>query len=311
MNVSSFLGKCIDNKPSHFLLLKCSRINAVRRNGTFDMFVKKTFAAVRPKADIQAASSLLTPSEINDALTTLNKDGVAILKNSLSKNDLQQIMAFISETPAYASNVQEKIAINPANVPRQHSRYFWRMNSLIKNKAIQNIFTDPTFHRIAQEYIGCSPLLTDVTLWLSPVYGEVTYDHIFHCDNDSPTFLKFFIYLTDTDELSGAHAYIKGTNHPEKRKNLTVGKRYTDEQIISMFGKENLAIMSAPAGTIIAEDTSGLHRGTAPKERHRFMLQLRFSNIDTFQREKQEKITKVTIPNLDPQLRKNLRIICN
>ena len=52
----------------------------------------------------------------------------------------------------------------------------------------------------------------------------------------------------------------------------------TDKEIAENFDKNNVIEFNAPRGTIIAEDTRGLHKGKHVSKGDRLVLQLQFSN---------------------------------
>ncbi len=309
-NFRKIVAKVLDAKIVNLFLLKLSRINGIKKRGEYDFFLQKVYQKVKPKKEFLFPSSVLTAEQIKHTVETLNGEGVAILDYHLSNEDISDITTFLYSTPAYGSNSSKKSIVTEKSIPNDEFRYNWRMNDIIQNKTIQRMLADPAFHAIAQEYIGCTPTLCDISIWLSPIYGEVTPDHVFHYDNDGPKFLKFFIYLSDSDENSGAHVYIKKTNNSSLRKEFVPSKRYSDEELTAHFGQENVVTLSAKAGTIIAEDTSGFHRGTLPRKKHRLMLQFRYCNMDTFQRKKKEKIKRLTNVTIDQHIKRITRRIC-
>ena len=104
---------------------------------------------------------------------------------------------------------------------------------------------------------------------------------MYHFDYDSFNFLKIMIYLSDVDTKSGPHTYIKGSQKPFSVKMLQEGiplfGRYLDEQVYSIFGKQNEAEICGDAGTVILVDTSGFHKGKPLEHnRNRVMAQLEY-----------------------------------
>jgi hypothetical protein len=151
-------------------------------------------------------------------------------------------------------------------------------------------------------------------MWLDPVmdgsglndHKKGQYDpHIYHYDNDGPKFLKFFFYLTDVDKESGAHCVIQKTQFPIKDEKFSTSKRYTEEELLTHYGKENEIVFEAPAGTIIAEDTMAFHKGTDPQKAFRLLLQFEYGLIDNLNMPEQseEKIAKIKIEQLDQNIK--------
>jgi hypothetical protein len=55
---------------------------------------------------------------------------------------------------------------------------------------------------------------------------------------------------------------------------------YTDEELFSVYERSQELVATAKAGTIIAEDTAGFHRGSTITRGHRLLMQFQFSAID-------------------------------
>jgi len=54
--------------------------------------------------------------------------------------------------------------------------------------------------------------------------------------------------------------------------------RLTDEEVFDHYGKKRCIQVTAPRGSIIIEDTRGLHKGSNVSGSPRLILQLQFSN---------------------------------
>jgi len=159
-------------------------------------------------------------------------------------------------------------------------------------------------HHIAQDYLGCRPILTYVTLWLNPPYQGAYNAHVYHYDNDGPSFLKFFVYLSDIDADS-AHTFIQGTHGRRKPAQFARSGVYDRDQLLSFYGSENEVALIGPAGMILAEDTAGFHKGTTPSKGYRLLLQLQFTSLDHPQEEEfVGGIAKVQLNKLDPGIRR-------
>ena len=50
--------------------------------------------------------------------------------------------------------------------------------------------------------------------------------------------------------------------------------------VSSVTGADNEMVFEGPAGSIVAEDTAGFHRGTTLKRDYRLLMQFQFSLID-------------------------------
>jgi hypothetical protein len=97
-----------------------------------------------------------------------------------------------------------------------------------------------------------------------------TMNHYWHRDlNDRHNLLKAFVFLSDCSLLTGPHEFIRGSHADYSRLN---GKRYfTDAEVDSEHAEGSVTrlVSEVRAGTIILEDTRGLHRARMPLEGHR------------------------------------------
>jgi len=281
------------------------------KSGVYDNFILNLCKILDKKVSLPEPI-LLDREEIKQCVENLKDKGYFVFPKRLSKNQINDILNYAYSIKPYVGNKRCDFFVSPDNIPNEYPRYIWKMEDLIKNKTIQNILFDSTFALIAQEYFGCRPILSMLTLWLDTVYeGEVS-SHIFHCDADSPKYLKFFFYLTDVDIESGAHVYIQKTHSHKRNHPFYKMTRYSEEELLNYFGKENKIVFEASAGSIIAEDTHGFHRGTTPKKSHRFLLELQFSIIDSYNYDYEReglKINRIKVPNLDKNLKSIYRKI--
>jgi hypothetical protein len=241
---------------------------------------------------------------IGASVATLKKRGWDILPWRLTADDLAELRHFAFTTPAYAVHPDERIAITEGNIPRGSGRYMWRMSDLIRVPAVQRLVADAALHRIAQDYLGCRPILTNITFWLDPVQESSINAHQYHYDNDGPAFLKFFVYVNDIDEAA-AHVFIQGTHGHLKPSQFGRAGIYDREELLSYYGAENEIVFTGPAGMILAEDTAGFHKGTTPSKGYRMLLQLQYTSLDHPQEEEfSGGLDKMWIEELDPGIKR-------
>ncbi len=185
------------------------------------------------------------------------------------------------------------------------------MSEVARLPAVQRLITDSALNDIAQRYIGARPLLTNITLWLDPGHGgrHSFNAHAYHYDNDGPAFLKFFIYVSDIGMDSGPHSFIQGTHHRNKPPQFRRAGLYDRDEILGHYGKENEIVFTAPAGTVIAEDTAGFHKGTAPRDGHyRLLLQFEYALLDIPHAEEFAGLSeRVYVQGLHPSIKRIAR----
>jgi hypothetical protein len=122
---------------------------------------------------------------------------------------------------------------------------------------------------IANEYLQLWSKLEYIDLWYSLPVGESAErkaSQIWHRDFDDSHLLKVFLYLSDVDERSGPFEYVPGS-HPEGRlagvhpwAPMGVG-RISDKELAKYIETGDVRTFTAPRGTLIFCNTSGLHRG--------------------------------------------------
>ena len=96
-------------------------------------------------------------------------------------------------------------------------------------------------------------------------------NHHWHRDTNNKFFLlKAFLFLNDCTLKNGPHNYIKGSH-----KDLSLNGKvyYSNEEVEKNYDtKTDLILSEVKAGTLIIEDTRGLHRAGIPLEGHRDLM---------------------------------------
>lgn len=250
-----------------------------RAQGRLDRPVVGMISMLKPKVRLPS-SALIDDGAIGTTVEMLRKRGWDILPFQLAPQSIAEIAQFAFSTPAYALDPTERIAIRESEPPQDHPRYEWRVGELIQLPAVQRLLRDSALYHVAQDYLGCRPVLTSIGLWLDVVHDRPYDAHIYHFDNDGPAFLKFFVYLSDVDVKSGAHTYIQGSHGHVKPEKFRRSRRYDRDDLLYHYGPESEIVFEAPAGTILAEDTAGFHRGMDPTARPRLLMQLQYAAIN-------------------------------
>jgi hypothetical protein len=300
-----FLIEPVRKRSAALFVLQLAQLVTDRGRGRYDALMQRALSVLKPKIALPP-SQLMDEHSIASSVATLKTLGWNILPFRLPSSDLAELRHFAFATPAYAANPGDHITITEAEIPHTEPRYMWRMSDLIRVPAVQRLICDAALHRIAQDYIGCQPTLTSVTLWLDPVYEGQVYDaHIYHYDNDGPSFLKFFIYISDVDAETGAHTFIQGSHTRPKPVPFGRSSRYNRHELLNFYGTENEIIFTGPAGLILAEDTAGFHKGTTLKKDYRLLLQLEYATLDIPHEEEFDLgLDRAPLAGLNPGIRK-------
>ncbi|MFZ5507783.1 MAG: phytanoyl-CoA dioxygenase family protein [Pseudomonadota bacterium] len=224
-------------------------------------------------------------------VATLREKGFLVFPSALSSEICDRMMLFARDTPATVRRMDGQ----PATAPRSERcdplhpkavRYDYSAQALLHNEDVQGLLADPTLIAIAQEYLGCLPRADVLSMWWHTNFHsqpDSEAAQLYHFDMDRIRWLKVFIYLTDVGPADGAHSFIQGSHRTGAISPELLSKGYvrlSDEEVIRHFGEGNRVDFCAPRGTVIVEDTRGLHKGNVvqPHGHSRLMLQMQFSN---------------------------------
>lgn len=122
---------------------------------------------------------------------------------------------------------------------------------------------------IANAYLRLWSKLSYVDLWYTapqPASDERVASQNWHFDFDDKHLLKAFLYLVDVDESSGPFEYVPGSQPGGRYHNVRPWTpmgygRVSDDDVARAVPHEDVATFTAPRGTLIFCNTSGLHRG--------------------------------------------------
>jgi hypothetical protein len=182
-----------------------------------------------------------------------------------------------------AANAPTEMVLYDRNRPLG-VRYDFREQDLIDHPDVQQLMSDLSLLAVAQEYLGSAPVLDIVAMWWHTAFSasaDKAAAQLYHFDMDRVKWLKFFFYLTDVTPETGPHCFVAGSHRRGKTPRALLKKGYarlTDGEVRSFFNDADLIEFTGPKGTIIAEDTRGLHKGKHVTRGHRLMFELEFTN---------------------------------
>jgi len=122
---------------------------------------------------------------------------------------------------------------------------------------------------LANGYLRMWAKLTYVDLWYTVPQDEGSdraASQLWHLDFDDKHLLKAFLYLNDVDADSGPFEYVSGSQPNGRYASVWHWSprrtgRIPDEQVRSTVADDGVKTFTAPRGTLILCNTSGLHRG--------------------------------------------------
>lgn len=298
--LQTFVGEPLRYRRFDLAWYRISQLLHERTNGGFDALYMNAAKMLRPKVALPA-SPQMPAEEVAAVVEQLRREGYMILPIRLAAEDIDEISNFAFTTPAICSDLGKGIPISRDNIPKGEPRYYWWMDQLTAVPAVQRIVAEGPYCAIAQEYLGCRPILAHITLFLDRPFEGKYEPYSYHYDNDGPGFLKFFFFLTEVDIGTGAHYFLAGTQSHTKPGPFAKAAIYDEGELYRHYGRDKEVIVRGAAGTILAEDTSGFHRGSIIEHSYRLLMQIQFSAIDVpTEQELYRKLHPVSVPGLHP-----------
>jgi hypothetical protein len=132
---------------------------------------------------------------------------------------------------------------------------------------------------VANAYLRMWSKLSYVDLWYTvpqPEEAERVASQLWHYDFDDKHLLKAFLYLDDVDAGTGPFEYVAGSQPGGRYHDVRPWKpmgygRVPEDEVRRAVPGEAIQTFTAPRGTVIFCNTSGLHRGGFATERPRVL----------------------------------------
>ena len=140
------------------------------------------------------------------------------------------------------------------------------VKTLEYSRAFREAWLDPFLLGIVSGCMGIVPKLSEAYVRRNFPAPHRTMNHFWHRDLNTPiNLLKIFFFLTDCGLDTGPHEFINGSH---RRLDVLNGRRYfTDEEVDQAYppGDPRRVVSEVKAGTVVIEDTRGLHRARLPQ----------------------------------------------
>lgn len=153
--------------------------------------------------------------------------------------------------------------------------------TFMTDPTVLDLMTDRGLVEIARRYLKADPIVDIGASWHSFPKGRSSSEAAteFHFDLDRLKWVKVFFFLTPIDKLTGSHVFVPGTHLDGgiPSELLSKGyKRLPDKEVADFFPEDMWVIPEGAEGTILLEDTRGLHKGLPLIEGHRLVLQFQY-----------------------------------
>ena len=229
------------------------------------------------------------PARMREAVHSLRENGYVVFEEQLPAELCDKLLQFALTHPCQprARDGGQGAGAPMTVYPRQKPDaiiYDFLPADLINQPDVQRLMSDRSFIALAQEYLGAQPVLDTVNLWWTTAFSrqpDQAAAQLYHFDMDHVRWLKVFIYLTDMTPTSGPHCFVAGSHRTQGIPVNLLDRGYvrlTDADVSMNFPPQKAMEFHGRAGTIIVEDTRGLHKGRPVLENDRLMFELEFSN---------------------------------
>jgi hypothetical protein len=264
--IDSKLGKPVTQLRGYFLLLK--------RYINFLIYRVKRADFLEPKSD----------ANLKHILSELKNEGLVKIENCIPSSSILKIKEFLDESLAKRENLNPNQ--NAKTNSNQHVPYISVIQPQLYCREILKISLSDLIVDISKCYLRSKPSLTGFNLRKSFVNDTPQQEtQLYHSDQNSYKFLKFFIYLNDVDEDGGPLVYMK-TSHRKKFWGWLKNYRWDDETIENHYLNKKV-LCTGKVGDLYVADTTGFHKGLKPQKNERSMLTITVSIHPDFMDKKQ------------------------
>lgn len=212
----------------------------------------------------------------NSAASILKDFGIVKLEDALSPEQCKDIRLHLRKKTLVDSR-GSGLSFTLDQIPKGCRFGDYAFETVVNCPHVLQVANNPQLVGLAKATLGFAPTITGLSLrWTFPNASEPDAVQSFHRDCEVGS-IKILIYLTDVDFQTGPHTYIKGSHNDRIPIRLKVSP---DAEVNRMY-KSSLTILG-PAGTTLAIDTKGLHKGAKPVTKPRLLLGIQYSLLPCY-----------------------------
>jgi hypothetical protein len=209
-------------------------------------------------------------------LRSLETEGIAILPQRLTEQ-VKEMNRFLSDKPVVLSSGER---VHRERVPPGYAIADYQLETVLNCPHVLSLANSDFLIRMATQYLGCLPTISTLRIWWSfPGSWSEASAQSFHRDRDDWRCLKLFVYLTDVDETSGPHHFVRGSHRTRPE---LFWRTYEAEALEKAFGRDAICVVTGAAGTAFLEATIGIHAGPNPISQPRLILQVGYTLLPRF-----------------------------
>lgn len=239
----------------------------------------------------------------------LNDKGYVVLENFLETSSVNKINKELKLHRHISKSEANKIIkgdlIDNSASDKSYSGVFYSYltDQELKqdSEIVQKLVLNNQIKTIVANYFKSTPYLVGLTSFITNPKKIKDFTNLdihfnaqmYHFDYSHLKFLKVFVFLSDVEnEKDGAHCFVEGSHrsfrkYPKEKKYFydpglkKIGSNYygniKKEWVENNYEQGKIKKFCYPKGTILIEDTYGLHRGSECLTNQRKVLQLYFS----------------------------------
>ncbi|MGH7415040.1 MAG: phytanoyl-CoA dioxygenase family protein, partial [Candidatus Rokuibacteriota bacterium] len=253
-------------------------------NDLMSRFLSLRYPA-RPIAPMAGVLSALPSREIMRAADIMRERGHFVLPQRVPSETCDRLLEFALTQPALVytrhNHAWKRVVTVYEPTRPLAAHYQFDRKNVIDHPDVQALMADPVLVELAQAYLEVEPVADFIKMWWYTASSQPEPSQLYHCDMSRIKWVRFFIYLTDVGVGNGPHCFVIGTHRTGAIPSRFLARGYahiSDEDVVRHYGAQEIVELIGPRGTIIAEDTRGLHKGQQVHVGHRLMLQIQFSN---------------------------------
>jgi Phytanoyl-CoA dioxygenase (PhyH) len=222
--------------------------------------------------------------EMNDqtraVVQKLSDDGLCFLPTlHLSGDDLALIFKHLAGKPVIDLYDGETSFLVEKEIPAPYSKLSYKAEDILSCAPLLRLANAPLILNAVSQILGARPSIAAYQAWWT--LGEnntsgshVHHDDVYHRDVDDWRFIKLFVYLTDTNERSGAHNFVLKSH---TNAHFTRRGAISDEDVNNTFPASDVRTITGSAGTVFLENTWGIHRPLLATEGRRLIFSVLYS----------------------------------
>ncbi|MEH2348531.1 MAG: phytanoyl-CoA dioxygenase family protein [Nostoc sp.] len=222
--------------------------------------------------------------ETRKNIQSLQEDGLVVLDNFVTKTQIKEMRSYLSTKLCIDRHRPGNGKFSaPGFADKSSIHAYYTPEDIVDTPHLLELANETRVLSIIENIFGAKPTISLMQIWwllsgfdVQANLNERYFTHPgeFHRDLDDWSEIKLFIYLTDVDESSGPHAFIKKSHTwllPPRTRDVDID----DNPNFPI--EDNLIKLTGEAGLAWLENSYVLHRSIIPKNKHRLILAVTYT----------------------------------